>query len=217
MDNFKWYILRVVSGQEKNAKVYMERELTNSGLKTHVPQIVTPTEKVYQMRKSKDGKTKRIAVEKNYLPGYILVNADFDVPNFGEILFSITDTPGVIGFLDMEEVLPPSKAKKTKATDKTPADVPKQGSLPRPRPMRESEVNRILGKVEEAQEEVKYETRYFVGESVKVMDGPFSGFTGKIEEVFDEKKKVNVMVTIFGRNAPIELNYTQVQKLDQAQ
>ncbi|TAF32370.1 MAG: transcription termination/antitermination factor NusG [Cytophagales bacterium] len=215
MDNFKWYILRVVSGQEKNAKSYMERELTNSGLKACVPQIVTPTEKVYQMRKSKDGKTKRIAVEKSYLPGYILINADFNAPNYGEVLHKINDTPGVIGFLDMEEVQTNAKRAKSAVADKEKKDERKQSALPRPRPMRESEVNRILGKVEEAHEEVKYETRFFVGESVKVMEGPFSGFTGKIEEVFDEKKKVNVMVTIFGRNAPIELNYTQVEKLDQ--
>ena len=79
--------------------------------------------------------------------------------------------------------------------------------------MRESEINRILGKVDATDEtEVKHDTTFMVGETVKVMDGPFNGFTGTVEEVFEEKKKLNVMVKIFGRNAPVELNYVQVEK-----
>jgi transcriptional antiterminator NusG len=84
-----------------------------------------------------------------------------------------------------------------------------------PQPMRESEINRILGKVEDSEEqEIVDNTSYIIGESVKVMDGAFNGFTGVIEEVFEEKKKLNVMVKIFGRNAPLELNYSQVEKLE---
>lgn len=79
--------------------------------------------------------------------------------------------------------------------------------------MRESEIKRILGKVEDTEEaEVRHEASFIVGESVKVLDGPFNGFTGTVEEVFEEKKKLNVIVKIFGRNAPVELNYVQVQK-----
>ena len=81
--------------------------------------------------------------------------------------------------------------------------------------MRLSEVNRILGKVDELTEaEGTVTTNYVVGESVKVMDGPFSGFTGSVEEIFEDKKKLNVMVKIFGRNTPVELSYMQVEKLD---
>ena len=82
-----------------------------------------------------------------------------------------------------------------------------------PVPMRQAEVNRILGKVDEmaSQSEV-ININYMVGEQVKVMDGPFQGFSGVIEEVNDEKKKLKVMVKIFGRRTPLELNYMQVEK-----
>jgi transcriptional antiterminator NusG len=82
-------------------------------------------------------------------------------------------------------------------------------------PLRQSEINRILGKVDEIDNmEEKLGTPFIVGESVKVMDGPFSGFAGTVEEVFEERKKLNVMVKIFGRNTPVELNYMQVEKQD---
>jgi len=104
----------------------------------------------------------------------------------------ITSIPGVLGFLGASDGAASKK----------------------PIPLRQSEVNRILGTVDDAQVgEVKLETPFVVGETVKVMDGPFSGFTGNVEEVFEEKKKLNVMVKIFGRNTPVELNYIQVEKL----
>ena len=87
------------------------------------------------------------------------------------------------------------------------------GASKDPVPLRQSEVNRILGKVDEIDElEEKLETPFIKGESVKVMDGPFSGFTGSVEEIFEDTKKLNVMVKIFGRNTPVELSYMQVEK-----
>ncbi len=82
-----------------------------------------------------------------------------------------------------------------------------------PVPMRQAEVNRILGKVDELAEKAEeISVPYFVGESVKVTDGPFNGFTGVIEEVNTEKKKLKVMVKIFGRKTPLELSFMQVEK-----
>ena len=126
--------------------------------------------------------------EKNFFPGYVFVSADI---SHGEAHHVITSIPGVIGFLGG------------------------QGDEKEPVPLRQNEVNRILGKVDETEEmDEKLSTPYIVGESVKVMDGPFSGFTGSVEEVFEERKKLNVMVKIFGRNTPVELNYMQVEKTE---
>lgn len=184
-DNLKWYVVRAVSGQEKKVKGYLEMEITRRGLEEYIPQILIPSEKVYEMRNGK----KRVR-ERNFFPGYVLVFADL---SHGEAQHTITDIPGVIGFLGSGS----TKASKV------------------PVPLRQSEVNRILGKVDEVEDlDEKLETPYIVGESVKVMDGPFSGFTGTVEEVFEERKKLNVTVKIFGRNTPVELNYIQVEKTD---
>ena len=87
---------------------------------------------------------------------------------------------------------------------------PKSGD---PIPLRTSEVNRILGKVDElVDSEEELNVPFFVGETVKVIDGPFNSFSGVIEEVNDEKKKLKVMVKIFGRKTPLELSFMQVEK-----
>ncbi|WP_242923668.1 transcription termination/antitermination protein NusG [Pontibacter liquoris] len=184
MADLKWYVVRAVSGQEKKAKAYLENEVIRQNLGEYVPQVLIPAEKVYEMRAGK----KRIR-ERNFFPGYVLVHADL---SHGEAEHIIISTPGVIGFLGTEEKGQVSK---------------------KPVPLRPSEVNRILGTVDEAEEQAEVlDTPFIVGEMVKVMDGPFSGFSGTVEEVFEERKKLNVMVKIFGRNTPVELNYMQVEK-----
>jgi transcriptional antiterminator NusG len=141
-----------------------------------------PYEKVYVMRNGK----KQIK-EKNYFPGYVLVSADF---SHGEVQPVIKNVPGVIGFLGSGA-----------------------GASRVPIPLRESEINRIFGKFDEsnAEDEVML-SPFVVGEDVKVMDGPFNGFTGSIAQIFEDRKKLNVTVKIFGRSTPVELNYFQVEK-----
>lgn len=185
MSELKWYVVRAVSGQEKKVKSYLETEIVRMNLEEFIPQVMIPSEKVYEMRNGK----KRVR-ERNFFPGYILISADI---NHGEVQHTITNIPGVIGFLGANDGGP----------SKTPV------------PLRQNEVNRILGKVEEVDDsEAKLDTPFIVGETVNVMDGPFSGFTGSVEEVFEERKKLNVMVKIFGRNTPVELNYVQVEKVE---
>ena len=184
MGELKWYVLRVISGKEKKIKGYLETEIEREKLQGYIPQVLIPSEKIYEMRNGK----KRVR-ERNFFPGYVLVEADL---SHGEASHLVNSVPGVIGFLG-----------EGAGTSKVPVA------------LREREINRIMGKVEEVDEfEEKLGTPFIVGESVKVMDGPFNGFDGTIEEVFEERKKLNVMVKIFGRNTPVELNYMQVEKLD---
>jgi len=126
---------------------------------------------------------KKVSKERPYLPGYVLVEAAM----VGEIPHILRNIPNVIGFLN--------------DNNDTPV------------PLRQSEVNRILGKVDELNEtDEELNIPYFVGETVKVIDGPFNGFNGLIEEVNEEKKKLKVMVKIFGRKTPLELSFMQVEK-----
>ena len=185
MSDYKWYVIRVISGKEKKTKIYLESEIGRHHLEEYIPQVLIPSEKVYEMRNGK----KRVR-ERNFFPGYVLISADL---SHGEAYHVITSVPGVIGFLGSNSA----------------------GPAREPVPLRQAEINRILGKVDETDEfDEKLETPFIVGESVKVMDGPFSGFTGTVEEVFEERKKLNVMVKIFGRNTPVELNYIQVERFD---
>ncbi len=127
---------------------------------------------------------KKINKERSFFPGYILIEADL----IGEVPHVIRNVNGVIGFLGAE----------------------KKGD---PLPLRLSEVNRILGKVDELAESTEEMTIPFViGENVKVVDGPFNGFSGTIEKLNEEKRKLEVMVKIFGRKQPLELSFLQVEK-----
>ncbi len=127
---------------------------------------------------------KKISKERNYFPGYVLIEASL----VGEIPHILKNITNVIGFLGVKG-------------DETPT------------PLRVNEVNRILGKVDElAATDEELNVPFFIGETVKVVDGPFNSFTGVIEEVNEEKKKLKVMVKIFGRKTPLELSFMQVEK-----
>ncbi|MCS6834179.1 MAG: transcription termination/antitermination protein NusG [Flammeovirgaceae bacterium] len=217
----KWYILRAVAGQEKKVKQYLEKEVELLKLRDYLSEVLIPVEKVYQIRKTKDGKSKKVATERTLFPGYVVIHADL---RNGELLHAIKNVPGVLGFLEYEEPIGEEKAsgsdtkkssKSKKGSTKTTKEIKDKSGL-LPRPLRESEVNRILGKVEEeVSGEIKHDHTFVVGETVKVMDGgAFNGFTGVIEEVMKDRKRLRVTVKIFGRNAPVELSYMQVEKVE---
>lgn len=125
---------------------------------------------------------KRVIKEKLFLPGYVLIEANLE----GEVAHTLRFMPNVLGFL---------------------------GGLDNPSPVKQSDINRILGSAEETiVENVEVNVPYNVNETVKVTDGPFSGFDGVIEEVNADKRKLKVMVKIFGRKTPLELSFTQVEK-----
>ncbi len=173
----KWYVVRAISGSEKKVKQYIDNEIIQQNLQDLVSQVIIPVEKVYQIRNGK-----RISKEKNFFPGYILIEAALD----SEVAHVIKNVPGVLGFL---------------------------GTKGEPVPMRPQEVNRILGTVDELSEKgEEMSDPFIIGESVRVIDGPFNSFSGIVEEVNEEKKKLKVMVKIFGRKTPLELSFTQVEK-----
>ena len=128
---------------------------------------------------------KKVSKERNFFPGYVLVEANL----VGEVPHVLKNVTGVLGFLGATK-----------------------GGVPVP--MRQSEINRILGKVDEmALTDENINIPFIVGESVKVIDGPFNSFNAEIEGIDEQKKKLKLMVKIFGRKTPLELNFMQVEKI----
>lgn len=128
---------------------------------------------------------KKVNKEKVYFPGYIMIKANIA----GEVTHVIKSVTNVIGFLG-----------EVKGGD--------------PVPLRQSEVNRMLGKVDElAVQTDNIAIPFTIGQTIKVIDGPFNGFNGTVEKINEEKRKLEVMVKIFGRKTPLELSYMQVEKV----
>ena len=175
----KWYSLRVISGKERKIKERIELEIKRAGWDDVVTQVLVPSEKVYKIRNGK-----KVILDRNILPGYILLEAD--PQRFSaEIVQGISNMPNVIHFLGRTS----------------------------PIPMQESEANRMLGKVDDSQGLVESMVEPFIeGEMVKIIDGPFNDFVGDIKEINEEKKKLMVIVKIFGRGTEVELNFMLVEK-----
>ena len=128
---------------------------------------------------------KKINKERVFIPGYIMIQANLT----GEVPHVIKSINGVIGFLG-----------EVKGGD--------------PVPLRQAEVNRLLGKVDELSvQDESVNIPFIIGATIKVIDGPFNGFNGTVEKVNEEKRKLEVMVKIFGRKTPLELSYMQVEKV----
>ena len=183
----KWYVLRSAGGKEKTAKEYIDSQVRAMGWRNNITQVLIPTEKVYQIKGGK-----KISKERTILPGYVLIETESMT---GEMIHMLRNVPGVSGFIEEERIVDGARKKV-------------------PVPMRPVDVKRILGKVDElAASDEELEVAFFTGEIVKVIDGPFNSFSGTIEDVNNEQKKLKVMVKIFGRQTPLELNFTQVEKM----
>jgi transcriptional antiterminator NusG len=128
---------------------------------------------------------KKVLREKTLFPGYILLEAN-DGKLTDDIIHAVKNVTGVIHFLGKEH----------------------------PTALRKAEVNKMFGKMDEVSEQgISYAEPYIIGETVKIVDGPFNDFNGTVEEINQEKKKLKVVVKIFGRATPVELNYMQVEKI----
>ena len=187
----KWYVLRAAGGKEKKAKEYLEKEIERCGLQDLVSQVLVPTEKVYKIR---DGK--RVCTERLFFPGYVLIEAELT----GELQYIIrNEVPHMSGFL-------------TEKRDVKRGDGKSQEEK-LPIPLRDDEVRRLITTNDnQAGADAETVIDYNVGDSVKITDGPFSGFDGTIEEIVEDRSKLKVMVMIFGRKTLLELNFTQVTK-----
>jgi len=181
----KWYVLRVISGKEKKIKEQLDKEISRNGWGAVVKQVFLPMEKVYKVQKGK-----KVMREKNYFPGYIMIEALEGKLTDG-IVHYIGNVSNVMHFL----------------TDG-------KGSKGNIIALRRAEVNKMLGRVDEMNDQgATLSEPFIVGEVIKIIEGPFNDFNGSIEEVNEEKKKLKVSVKIFGRSTPVELSYTQVEKI----
>ncbi|CDQ46953.1 MULTISPECIES: transcription termination/antitermination protein NusG [Mycolicibacterium] len=189
-----WYVIHSYAGYENKVKANLETRVQNLDVGDYIFQVEVPTEEVTEI---KNGQRKQ--VNRKVLPGYILVRMDLTDESWS----AVRNTPGVTGFvgatskpspLSLDDVvkflLPPAAAKKPAST-KAAAAASSEATLERPE---------IL---------VDFE----VGESVTVMDGPFATLPASISEVNAEQQKLKVLVSIFGRETPVELTFTQVAKI----
>ncbi|CAN5239203.1 transcription termination/antitermination protein NusG [soil metagenome] len=182
----KWYVLRVVSGKERKIKEYLDKDIIRNGWDKFVKQVFLPVEKVYKVLNGK-----KVMRERNFYPGYVMIEVESGKLS-DEMVQHLSNINNVMHFL----------------TDG-------KGSKGQIISLRKSEVNKMLGKVDEMTDAggIKMSEPFIIGETIKIIDGPFNDFNGVIEEVNDEKKKLKVQVKIFGRATPVELNYMQVEKL----
>jgi transcription termination/antitermination protein NusG len=179
---YKWYAVRIISGHENKVKAYLDSQIKQEGLEHKVKNVLIPLEKVFEV---KGGKKK--VKYKNFLPGYILVEADLD----DKIRSFISQAPSILNMVGAKSV---------------------SGKRLEPIPLRGAEVKRIKAILNEENQNEIIDFKLFVGDPVKVTSGPFNNFNGNVLEINTEKMKVKVMVSIFGRKTPIELEFTQIEK-----
>jgi len=178
----EWFVLQTLSGQENKARENMTRRLELEEMGDLVDEILVPTEKVSEVKQGK-----KTTITRKFFPGYILIRMELygdDRKLVEKCWYFTQNTPGVIGFVGGEN----------------------------PVPLRQSEVDQILNQIEEKKEKVKPKVVFEPGETVKITDGPFVSFSGIIEEIDPERGKLKVSVSIFGRSAPVELEYWQVER-----
>jgi transcriptional antiterminator NusG len=182
----RWYVVHTNTGFEERVKALIEERVKSEGVQDLVQEVLVPTEKIIESTKGGKEKT---SVRK-FFPGYILVKMELNERTW----HFIRSIPKVIGFV----------GGKLKEGMIDPDSVPD---------INEKEVMKIKKQIEEGTLKPKPRVTFEKGETVKVIEGPFANFSGVIEEVRPEKGKVQVLVTIFGRTTPIELNFNQVEKI----
>jgi transcriptional antiterminator NusG len=184
-----WYVIHSYAGYENKVKTNLESRITSLDMEDYIFQIEVPTEEVTEIKNGK-----RTQVNRKKLPGYLLVRMDLNDESWG----AVRNTPGVTGFV---------------------------GATSRPSPLSIDEVVNLLVTPETAKPAAAAEAapssggsstpvvEFEVGESITVMDGPFATLPATINEINPEQQKLQVLVSIFGRETPVELSFTQVAKI----
>ena len=191
MGEMKWYVLRTAGAKEKKAAEYLLKEIERSGLQDEVAQVLVPVKKEIV---TKNGKRK--AVDRLLFPGYVLIQADLSA-KLENIIRNLV--PGMSGFLTEKKTFTGTQYERI------------------PVPLRDDEIQRILGNQDEnADNPAETVVNYELGESVSITGGPFSGFTGVVDEILEDRSKIKVIVEIFGRKTQVELSFTQITKVTKA-
>ena len=180
--DMKWFVIQAFSGFEKRVKESLREYIRRGGMEDQFGEIEVPTEQVVELRNGQ----KRTS-ERKFFPGYIIVNMmlfDGEQNLVDKVWYFIKEMDGVIGFA---------------------------GTKGKPIPMRQREVDAMLGQIKEREESVRPAITFETGDTVKVGDGPFEGQNGVIEQIDHETGKLLVSVTIFGRATPVELESWQVE------
>lgn len=182
----KWYIVHAYSNFEKKVAESIKEQAHSQGLDEHFSDILVPTEDVVEIRRGR-----KVNAERKFFPGYVLVqietNEEGKSPRIDdESWHLIKETSKVMGFIG--------------------------GTADRPLPIKDSEADVILQRVQEGVDKPRPKVLFEPGEMVRVIDGPFNDFNGVVEEVNYDKNRLRVAVLIFGRSTPVELEFAQVEK-----
>jgi transcriptional antiterminator NusG len=182
----QWYVLRVASNKEDSVRDALERKVKIEGLGERIGRILVPTERRPSPRGAKAGAKK--FVERKMYPGYVFIEMELDEDGrIGEdAWFLIRETTGVGDFI---------------------------GSAGKPTAMKPSDVDKMLMQAEKAAEGAPVAVDFAKGDPVKIKEGAFENFEGTVDEVLADKGLIRVIVTIFGRATPVELEYWQVEKV----
>lgn len=182
-----WYIVHTHTGFENKVKATLEERIKSAGQVESFGDVLVPTEQVVEMVKGE-----RKTSDRKFFPGYILVNMEMNESTW----HTVQETPRVTGFVGVN-------ANQAIAGKDLYKLIPS---------LTEAEANKIIGRIAEGAAKPKPKVIFDEGDVVRVIDGPFANFQGVIEEVFPDKGRVRVMVSIFGRSTPVELEYIQVSK-----
>jgi len=178
----QWFVLHTLTGQEQKVKRSIEARTRLEEMGDYLGEVVIPTEKVSEVKNGV-----KTTVTRKFFPGYVLINLALYDENRNVLEPTwrfLKETAGVIGFIGGE----------------------------RPMPLSAEEVDAIVNQVAEKKEKVKPKVEFEPGETVKITDGPFMSFSGQVDEVDPIRGKLKVSVAIFGRSAPVELEYWQVER-----